>query len=141
MKLIFINGSRGEWGYIKPIIDLCKQKSIKYSICATNMLLLPAHGNLLKEIIDSGYNVSDQIYMSLEGHNHLSMSKSLSIFMASFTDTLAREKPDWIVCAGDRGEQLMATICGSYTYTPVAHIQAGSVLGILMELQDMQLVN
>ena len=100
MKLIFINGSRGEWGYIKPIIDLCRQKSIKYSICATNMLLLPAHGNLLKEIIDSGYNVSDQIYMSLEGHNHLSMVKSLSIFMASFTDTLAREKPDWIVCAG-----------------------------------------
>ena len=129
MKLIFLNGSRGEWGYIKPIIDICKEKSIEYSICATNMLLLQSHGNLQKEIVDAGYNVKDQIYMSLEGHNHLSMAKSLGVFMSSFVDSLAREKPDWIICAGDRGEQLMATICGSYTYIPVAHIQAGERSG------------
>ncbi len=129
MKLLFINGSRGEWGYIRPIINLCKKKSIQYSICATNMILLPSHGNLKEEIIDSGYSISDQIYMSLEGNNHLSMAKSLGIFMSSFVDTLAREKPDWIICAGDRGEQLIATICGSYTYIPVAHIQAGERSG------------
>ena len=29
----------------------------------------------------------------------------------------------------DRGEQLMASIAGSYTYTPVAHIQAGERSG------------
>jgi UDP-N-acetylglucosamine 2-epimerase len=50
MKLLFILGSRGEWGYIKPIIDICKKKKIKYSICATNMVLLPAYGLLVDEI-------------------------------------------------------------------------------------------
>lgn len=28
MKLLFILGSRGEWGYIKPIIDICKKKKL-----------------------------------------------------------------------------------------------------------------
>ena len=31
--------------------------------------------------------------------------------------------------AGDRGEQLMASICAAYTYTPVCHIQAGERSG------------
>ncbi len=129
MKILFVNGSRGEWGYIRPIIELCKLQSIDYTICATNMLLLPSHGSLLDQIRSQGYNISDSIYMSLEGHNHFSMAKSLGVFMTSFVDTIVREKPTWILSAGDRGEQLMATICASYTYTPLAHIQAGERSG------------
>ena len=60
MKLLFINGSRGEWGYIKPIIDLCIDKNIDYSICATNMLMLPSHGNLYEEIVSQGYKVTEK---------------------------------------------------------------------------------
>ena len=50
MRLLFLLGSRGEWGYIKPIIDICKVQKIKYSICATNMVLLPNYGSLIKEV-------------------------------------------------------------------------------------------
>ena len=129
MKLLFLNGSRGEWGYIRPIIDLCKQQGIDYSICATNMLLLPNHGMLVDEIRNDGYNICDEIFMSLEGHNHFTMVKSLGVFLTSFIDTIRREKPDWIILAGDRGEMLMGAIAASYTYTPVAHIQAGERSG------------
>lgn len=129
MKLLFLNGSRGEWGYIRPIIDLCKQRGIEYGICATNMLLLSGHGMLVDEIRADGYNISDEIFMSLEGHNHTTMVKSLGIFLSSFIDTLKREKPDWLVLAGDRGEQLMGAIAAAYTYIPVAHIQAGERSG------------
>ena len=45
MKLLFLTGSRGEWGYIRPILNLIKNRSdVSYSICATNMHLLPANG-------------------------------------------------------------------------------------------------
>ena len=50
MKLLFLLGSRGEWGYIKPLIDICKKQKIKYSICATNMVLLPNYGSLIREV-------------------------------------------------------------------------------------------
>ena len=129
MKLLFLNGSRGEWGYIRPIIDLCKINKLDYGICATNMLLLPNYGKLIEEIKNDGYKVVDEIFMSLEGHNHFTMTKSLGLFLCSFVETILREKPNWVILAGDRGEQLMGAIAASYTYTPVAHIQAGEKSG------------
>jgi GDP/UDP-N,N'-diacetylbacillosamine 2-epimerase (hydrolysing) len=93
------------------------------------MLLLPSHGVLVDEIRANGYHVSDELFMSLEGHNHFTMVKSLGVFLTSFVDTIYREKPDWVVLAGDRGEQLMGAIAAAYTYTPVAHIQAGERSG------------
>ena len=129
MKILFVTGSRGEWGYIRPIIKLCIKESIEYKICATNMVLLPSFGSLIDELKDDGYNVTDEIFMSLDGYDHFTMTKSLGIFLTSFVDVLKREKPNWLLLAGDRGEQLMASVAGSYTYTPVAHIQAGERSG------------
>ena len=129
MRLLFLTGSRSEWGYIRPILKLCQQQEIEYHICATNMLLLSAYGTLIDEIKKEGFVVSDEIYMALEGHNHYSMSKSLGVFLSSFVDTLRRLQPTWVVLAGDRAEQLMGAVAAAYTYTPVAHIQAGERSG------------
>lgn len=129
VKLLFVNGSRGEWGYIRPIIDLCVEQGITYEICATNMVLLNSYGSLIDEIREEGYNVGDEILMSLEGGNRYSMAKSLGIFVSSFVDILHRVKPTWVILAGDRGEQLAAAIAAAYTYTPTAHIQAGERSG------------
>ena len=87
MKILFVTGSRGEWGYIKPIINLCIKKSISYNICATNMMLLPNYGKLIDEIKKQGYNVTDEIFMSLEGDNHFSMTKSFGL-MNQFYNSL-----------------------------------------------------
>lgn len=129
MRLLFVNGSRGEWGYIKPIIDLINNSDIQYSICATNMLLLEQHGNLVEDIEKQGYNVGYKIFMSMEGGNHSSVAKSLGVFITSFVDVLCSYNPDWVVLAGDRGEQLAAAISSSYSYVPTAHIQAGELSG------------
>lgn len=129
-KLLFVTGSRGEWGYIRPILKLIKERSdVRYSICATNMHLLPQHGMSVKEIEADGFEIEDYIYMSLDGYDHFTMTKSLGVFYQSFVDTVRRVCPDWIVIAGDRGEQLVAAMVGAYTYTPVAHIQAGEKSG------------
>ena len=129
MRLLFVNGSRGEWGYIKPIIDKLKNTDIEYNICATNMLLLAQHGSLVDEIEDQGYNVDYKIHMSIEGGSHTSMAKSIGLFTISFVDTIMSFKPDWVILAGDRGEQLAAAIASSYSYVPTAHIQAGELSG------------
>jgi len=129
MKLLFLTGSRGEWGYIRPILRLCQRRNIDYRICATNMHLLPAFGLSANEIRNDGFDISDEIYMALDGYNHFTMAKSMGVMQSSFVDVLARVKPDWLILAGDRGEQLMGAIAGAYTYTPVAHIQAGELSG------------
>lgn len=129
MKLLFLNGSRGEWGYIKPIIDKCSNFDIEYGICATNMMLMRSHGHLVEELKNQNYNVVDEIMMDLSTDTHYGMAKSLGILFISFVETLKREKPDWLILAGDRGEQLIAATAASYTYTPIAHIQAGERSG------------
>jgi len=129
MKLLFVLGSRGEWGYIRPIIRDCIKRSIEYSICATNMVLLSENGLLVNEIEQEGFSIGSKVLMSLEGSTNYSMAKSVGLFASSFVDILMQEKPDWTILAGDRGEQLAAALACSYSYIPCAHIQAGERSG------------
>lgn len=129
-KIMFITGSRGEWGYIRPILRLIeKRDDVEYRLVVTNMHLLQAYGNSYKEIENDGFTIHYKVQMSLDGYSHFTQAKSLGIFMLSLPDIIESEKPDWVLLAGDRGEQLMAAVVAGYTYTPVAHIQAGEISG------------
>jgi len=130
MKILFVTGSRGEWGYIRPILEIIdKDPNIEYELCVTNMHLLPSFGNSYLEIEKDGFKIHHKIHMSLDGYDHFTQVKSLGIFFSSFSDVVTNSKPDWILLAGDRGEQLIAATVGAYSYIPVAHIQAGEKSG------------
>lgn len=129
-KIMIITGSRGEWGYIRPIMRLIdKRDDVQYVLVVTNMHLLPAYGSSYKEIENDGFKIHYKVHMSLDGYSHVTQAKSLGIFLNALPDIIDNEKPDWILLAGDRGEQLMGAIAGAYTYIPVAHIQAGELSG------------
>jgi len=129
-KILILTGSRGEWGYIRPIMNLIKRRDdIKSVLVVTNMHLLPSFGNSYKEIENDGFKIDYRVHMSLDGCSHYTQAKSLGIILSSLPDIIENEKPDWVLLAGDRGEQLMGAIAASYTYTPVAHIQAGELSG------------
>lgn len=129
-KIMIITGSRGEWGYIRPIMNMIsKRDDTKAVLVVTNMHLLPSYGNSYKEIENDGFKIDYRVHMSLDGYTHFTQAKSLGIFLSSLPDIIENEKPDWVLLAGDRGEQLMGAIAASYSYTPVAHIQAGELSG------------
>ena len=129
MKLLFLTGSRSDWGYIKPILTECKKQKIKKYLCVTNMLLLDSFGYGAKEILKEGFKIDEEIFMSLDGYNKFTTSKSIGVFILSFTDVLKKYSPDWVVLAGDRFETLAASLVCAYTNTPIAHIQAGELSG------------
>jgi GDP/UDP-N,N'-diacetylbacillosamine 2-epimerase (hydrolysing) len=125
-----ITGSRGEWGYIRPVLRLIeKEPSLDYRIIATNMHLLPAFGMSVHEIEKDGFHVDDRIFMTFDGYTSATMTKSLACFLMELPTALQRIKPDVILLAGDRGEQLMGAIAGLHLGIPVAHIQAGELSG------------
>lgn len=129
-SIVIVTGSRGEYGYIRPIlreIEACG--GLTYSLVVTNLHLLSDYGYSLKEIDQDGFRVTDKIYMALDGYTPASMSKSLGVFLMSVTDALVRLKPDIVLLAGDRGEQLMTAIAAAHMNIPVAHIQAGELSG------------
>ena len=129
-KIAFLTGSRGEWGYIRPILRLIEEMDdAEYCLIVTNMHLLPDYGSSYKEIEADGFTIHHKIHMYLGGDSHFTQAKSLGICLNSLPDILDMERPDWLVLAGDRGEQLMGAVAAAYTYTPTAHIQAGELSG------------
>ena len=129
-KILILTGSRGEWGYIRPIMRIAQTRTdIQIVLVVTNMHLLSSFGNSYKEIEKDGFRIDYRINMSLDGYNHITQAKSLGICLMGLPDILDAEKPDWVLLAGDRGEQLMGAIAAAYTYTPTAHIQAGELSG------------
>jgi GDP/UDP-N,N'-diacetylbacillosamine 2-epimerase (hydrolysing) len=129
-KVLIVTGSRGEYGYIRPIIRLMNKSTLlEPKVLVTNMHMLPEYGNSIKELEKDGIPVEHRIYMALAGYTNVTMAKSLGVFMLSFTDIINDRAPDMILLSGDRGEQLVAAIVGAHMNIPVAHIQAGELSG------------
>jgi len=125
-----LTGSRGEWGYIRPVLRLVDQDpSLDYRLIATNMHLLPTFGSSVREIERDGFHVDERIYMTFDGYTSATMTKSLAALLAELPTVLQRLRPDVLLLAGDRGEQLMGAIAGLHLGIPVAHIQAGELSG------------
>jgi len=129
-KIAFLTGSRGEWGYIRPIVRLIDEDpEMDYQILATHMQLLPEFGMAVNEIQRDGFEVHEKLYMTLDGYTNQTMTKSLGLLRIELTTSLTRLKPDLLLLAGDRGEQLMGAIAGGHLGIPCAHIQAGELSG------------
>ena len=129
-KVLIVTGSRGEYGYIRQVIKSMNESTIlEPKILATNMHMLPEFGNTISQFVDDQIKVDHKIYMTLGGYTNTSMVKSLGVFMLSIADVLSNHAPDFILLAGDRGEQLVASIAGANMNIPIAHIQAGELSG------------
>ncbi len=129
-KILFVTGSRGEYGYIRPVLKLIKDSpSLEAEVLATNMHLLSEFGNSVNEFFYDDIKVDQKVYMALAGYTNATMVKSLGVFMLSMSDILHNKRPDLILLAGDRGEQLVAAIAGAHMNIPIAHIQAGELSG------------
>jgi len=130
LRIAAITGSRGEWGYIRPVLRLIDEDpALDYSLIVTNMHLLPEFGFSVREIERDGFRVGERIYMTFDGYTAATMAKSLACFLLELPTALQRIQPDVILLAGDRGEQLMGAIAGAHLGIPVAHIQAGELSG------------
>ncbi|MDO8555497.1 MAG: UDP-N-acetylglucosamine 2-epimerase [bacterium] len=129
-KIAVIAGSRGEYGYFRPIIkEIIKRPNLDYGIIATNMHVLDSFGSTVDEIKKDRFKIHATLYNTFDGYNHLTMVKSLAVFKMQLPEMLEQMGADMLLLAGDRGEQLMAAIVGAYMYIPTAHIQAGEVSG------------
>lgn len=129
-KIAIIAGSRGEYGYYRPIIkEISKRKNLDYGIVACNMHVIDTFGESIKEIERDNLKVDATVHNTVDGYNHVTMTKSLGIFLLQLPEILKQMEADMVLIAGDRGEQLVGAIVGAHLYIPTAHIQAGELSG------------
>lgn len=129
MNILFILGSRGEWGYIKPIIDLARKRGHNCEVLACNMAVIDRFGNLSDELIKEGYPIVAKFQTAIDGDNRSSLSKSFGVTALTAADWFSNNKYDWVVAAGDRLEQFAIVVVAATNYLPIAHIQAGERSG------------
>jgi len=128
-KIGVFTGSRGEWGYLRPVLESLKSKKIDFKMIVANMHLLPEKGFTYKEIEKDGFHIDEKIYMNLAGPDDISWPKSLGLLMLQLPDILSKLEIDVLLLAGDRAETFVAASVAYYADIPIAHIQAGELSG------------
>jgi UDP-N-acetylglucosamine 2-epimerase (hydrolysing) len=132
-KIVFITGTRAEYGKLKPIIKLCQSiKNFNTYIFVTGMHTLSKYGNTYTHVIRENKKLST-IYLSKRKNNSNYQDHILSETIISFSKFINKIKPHLIVIHGDRIEAFAAAISGSLNNFLVLHIEGGEVSGTIDE--------
>jgi len=131
-KILFLTGTRADFGKIKSLIQILEQQQgIEVFVFVTGMHLQKEYGYTLIEIERCHFkNVH-----TFENHTHettmdLTLAKTIE-GLSSYVKTI---NPHLIVVHGDRVETLAGAIVGSLNNILVAHIEGGEVSGTVDEL-------
>lgn len=128
-KILIFTGSRGEWGYLRPLLDELEQRDVTFEIAATNMHVDPKYGATETEILADGFEVKYRVPMSISFKSQFQWGHSLGYLAGQVPNIIEQSKPDIILLAGDRAETaVIATIC-YYFNILICHIQAGELSG------------
>ncbi len=131
-KILFLTGTRADFGKIKPLISILENnQDFEVYVFVTGMHLLEEYGYTLIEIERCQYkNVHTFHNHTHESTMDLTLAKTIEGLSAYVKDC----NPDMIVIHGDRVEALAGAIVGSLNNILVAHIEGGEVSGTIDEL-------
>ena len=131
-KIVFLTGTRADFGKIKPLIAILEQQAnFEVFVFVTGMHLQQIYGYTLIEIERCQFkNVH-----TFQNHTHeTTMDLTLAKTIEGLSAFAKEIKPDMIVVHGDRVETLAGAIVGSLNNILVAHIEGGEVSGTVDEL-------
>ena len=128
-KILVLTGSRGEWGYLRPVVAQLESQDVEVNIVATNMHVDPRYGSTSQEILRDGFKLSETVPMNVSYDGSYAWTSSLGVFGVHWPSVLERNDPDIVLLAGDRAETMIAASLAYYTKAIIAHIQAGDLSG------------
>ena len=132
-KIIFISGTRADYGKIKPVIStFSNNEKFEVYIFVTGMHLLRKYGNTFLQIKSENKSKS-----KIELFNNQNNSKDLNSILAKtlnrFSNYVKKINPHLIIVHGDRIEALAGSIVGSLNNYLVCHIEGGEISGNIDE--------
>ena len=131
-KIIFLTGTRADFGKIKSLIQILdSHQNFEVFVFVTGMHLQQEYGFTLLEIQRCNFK---NIH-TYENHTHeTTMDLTLANTITGFSAFCKETKPDLIVVHGDRVETLAGAIVGALNNILVAHIEGGELSGTVDEL-------
>jgi UDP-N-acetylglucosamine 2-epimerase (hydrolysing) len=131
-KIVFITGTRADFGKIKSLInELENDSKFEVYIFVTGMHLQQKYGYTYEEIASKNYS---NLYTFINNNDQPSMDITLANTINGFSNYIKNVvDPDLIIVHGDRLESLACAIVGSFNNILVAHIEGGELSGTIDE--------
>lgn len=129
-KILFLTGTRADYGKLKPLIAKVRElEGFEAMVAVTGMHCLSEYGSTWREV-HSDFPDSFVFYNQNFGD---SAATVMSKTVARIEDLLREEKPDLLVVHGDRVETLAAATAGALLNVRVGHVEGGEVSGTVDE--------
>lgn len=128
-KVLFITGTRADYGKIKPLIRGVEESDdfIAY-VFVSGMHLIESLGDTYAEVLKDNYENTHVAYGLTVAH---SMSSNLGDTIKYLSGYVEKINPDLIVVHGDRIDALAGAIVGALNNIRVAHIEGGELSGTI----------
>ncbi|MBD1165308.1 UDP-N-acetylglucosamine 2-epimerase (hydrolyzing) [Pelagibacterales bacterium SAG-MED10] len=130
-KILFITGTRADFGKIKQVIKKLETLKFDLSIFITGMHLDKKFGSTFNEINKTFKKLKTKKFINSKKND--TMDIVLSKTINGFSAYVKKIKPDLIMVHGDRVEPLAASIVGTLNNILVGHIEGGERSGTIDE--------
>jgi GDP/UDP-N,N'-diacetylbacillosamine 2-epimerase (hydrolysing) len=128
VRLGVLTSSRADFGVYLPLLETFKKDSaISLEIVAFGTHLSNLHGNTIKEIIESGFNVKYRIITTFSNDSAAAVSGSIALTALKFAEFWSNHSEDFdlVLCLGDRYEMFAAVLAGVPFGIKFAHFYGG----------------
>ncbi|MBC8351302.1 MAG: UDP-N-acetylglucosamine 2-epimerase (hydrolyzing) [Planctomycetes bacterium] len=133
-KICVVITARPSYSRIKTALEAIRDdQALELQLVVAASAVLTRYGNVMEQIVDDGFEITEKVFMVLEGQNPTSMAKTTGIGLLELATTFSNLKPDIVVTIADRYETIATAIAGAYMNIPVAHVQGGEVTGSIDE--------
>lgn len=124
-KILVVTGIRSEYDYLYPILKELQYKNFDVCVAVCGAHLSHFHGQTSRIIEQDGFRIADKIDYLLNTDRATQRSKGVGLLIAGLTQTVEREKPDFLLVAGDREESIATCVVGNYMNILTIHYGGG----------------
>ena len=131
-KIVFLTGTRADFGKLRPLIDkIEKSSNFECHVFVTGMHTLEKYDFTYREVTKRGYK---NVFVFINQAQTFRQDIILSNTVVGLSNFVNEINPHMIVIHGDRLEALAGAIVGSFNNLLVCHIEGGELTGSIDEM-------
>ncbi len=133
-KVCVVVTARPSYSRVKTALKAIKEHpKLELQLVLAGSALLERYGSVVNYIEKDGFEITEKVFMVLEGDTPTSMAKTTGLGVIELANVFFKLKPHMVVSIADRFETIATSIAAAYQNIPLVHIQGGEVTGNIDE--------